>query len=254
MKFAQRHIGISNAELKDLLAEIKANSISDLISQTIPAKLINPKPLGIGEAMTEQEYLGHIKDIGKKNKPFKTYIGMGYYDTVTPSVILRNIFENPGWYTQYTPYQAEISQGRLESLLNYQTMICDLTGMPIANASLLDEATATAEAMYMFFNAKNKSDVVANKFLVDDSVFPQTKAVLKTKAEHLGIEIVESSVHQTEFDTSYFGALIQNPAVDGFVLDFTKKILLENKAVIKNGGRIYTTKAKKFSSEGTEIS
>ena len=224
MKFAQRHIGISNAELKDLLAEIKANSISDLISQTIPAKLINPKPLGIGEAMTEQEYLGHIKDIGKKNKPFKTYIGMGYYDTVTPSVILRNIFENPGWYTQYTPYQAEISQGRLESLLNYQTMICDLTGMPIANASLLDEATATAEAMYMFFNAKNKSDVVANKFLVDDSVFPQTKAVLKTKAEHLGIEIVESSVHQTEFDTSYFGALIQNPAVDGFVLDYTKKI------------------------------
>lgn len=234
MKFAQRHIGISNSELKDLLAEIKANSLSDLISQTIPAKLINSKPLEIGEAMTEQEYLGHIKEIGKKNKPFKTYIGMGYYDTITPSVILRNIFENPGWYTQYTPYQAEISQGRLESLLNYQTMICDLTGMPIANASLLDEATAAAEAMYMFFNAKNKSDVVAHKFLVDNSVFPQTKAVLKTKAEHLGIEIVEACVNQTQFDNTFFGVLIQNPAVDGFVVDFSQKI-----AELKSQG-IYT--------------
>jgi glycine dehydrogenase len=224
MKFAQRHIGISNSELKDLLAEIKADSISDLISQTIPTKLINLKPLEIGEAMTEQEYLGHIKKIGKKNKPYKSYIGMGYYDTITPSVILRNIFENPGWYTQYTPYQAEISQGRLESLLNYQTMICDLTGMPIANASLLDEATAAAEAMYMFFNAKNKSDVVAHKFLVDNSVFPQTKAVLKTKAEHLGIEIVESCVYQTEIDNTFFGVLIQNPALDGFIEDFSTKI------------------------------
>jgi glycine dehydrogenase len=120
MKFAQRHIGISPKELNELLEEIKVTSLNELISETVPAKLINPKLLQIGEAMTEQEYLGHIKEIGKKNKPFKSYIGMGYNDTVTPSVILRNIFENPGWYTQYTPYQAEISQGRLESLLNYQ--------------------------------------------------------------------------------------------------------------------------------------
>lgn len=234
MKFAQRHIGISPNELKELLSEIKVNSLNDLISETIPTKLIRSESLEIGEAMTEQEYLGHIKEIGKKNKPFKSYIGMGYYDTITPSVILRNIFENPGWYTQYTPYQAEISQGRLESLLNYQTMICDLTGMPIANASLLDEATAAAEAMYMFFNAKNKSEVVSNKFLVDNSVFPQIKAVLKTKAEYLNIEIVEKCVNQTELDESYFGVLIQNPAVDGFVEDFSKKI-----SALKSQG-IYT--------------
>jgi glycine dehydrogenase len=234
MKFAQRHIGISPNELKELLAEIKVNSLNDLISETIPSKLIRSESLKIGEAMSEQEYLGHIKEISKKNKPFKSYIGMGYYDTITPSVILRNVFENPGWYTQYTPYQAEISQGRLESLLNYQTMICDLTGMPIANASLLDEATAAAEAMYMFFNAKNKSEVVSNKFLVDNSVFPQIKAVLKTKAEYLHIEIVEKCINQTELDETYFGVLIQNPSITGSIVDFTKKI-----AALKAQG-IYT--------------
>lgn len=234
MKFAQRHIGISSTEHDALLKEIKVQSLDQLISETVPSKLINHNGLQVGEPMSEQEYLLHIKELGKKNKPFKSYIGMGYYDTITPSVILRNIFENPGWYTQYTPYQAEISQGRLESLLNYQTMISDLTGMPIANASLLDESTAAAEAMYMFYNAKNKSEVIANKFLVDNSVFPQTKAVLKTKAEHLGIEIIEQCVYQTEFDASYFGVLIQNPAMDGFIEDFSKKI-----AALKSLG-IYT--------------
>lgn len=224
MNFSNRHIGISSTELSPILKTIKAESIEQLIAETVPANLISPNELQIGEAMSEQEYLTHIRAIGSKNKAYKTYIGMGYYDTITPSVILRNIFENPGWYTQYTPYQAEISQGRLESLLNYQTMISDLTGLPIANASLLDEATAAAETMYMFYNAKNKTDVVSNKFFVDQMVFPQTLAVLKTKAGYLDIEIVVGCVNSSEIDNSYFGVLIQNPAIDGTVVDFTKKI------------------------------
>lgn len=234
MKFAQRHIGISPDEQKAILNEINVDQIQSLIKETIPAHLINKEGLSIGDAMTEQEYLQHIRELGNKNKVFKTYIGMGYYGTITPSVILRNIFENPGWYTQYTPYQAEISQGRLESLLNYQTMIGDLTGMPIANASLLDESTAAAEAMYMFFNAKNKGEVTANKFLVDTSVFPQTKAVLKTKAEHLGIEIINQDITNTNIDATYFGVLIQNPGADGKVRNLTNQI-----ASYKSAG-IYT--------------
>lgn len=221
MNFAQRHIGISSKDLHTILPEIKAKSIEQLIEETIPAKIISPNKLNIGEAMTEQEYLTHIRNLGKKNKPFKSYIGMGYYDTITPSVILRNIFENPGWYTQYTPYQAEISQGRLESLLNYQTMISDLTGLPIANASLLDESTAAAEVMYMFYNAKNKADVIAHKFLVDTAIFPQTKAVLRTKASYLGIEIVEGDVMSHNVDASYFGVLVQNPSMNGDIKDYT---------------------------------
>ncbi len=224
MKFAQRHIGISPKELNELLEEIKVTSLNELISETVPAKLINPKLLQIGEAMTEQEYLGHIKEIGKKNKPFKSYIGMGYNDTVTPSVILRNIFENPGWYTQYTPYQAEISQGRLESLLNYQTMIIDLTGLPIANASLLDESTAGGEVMTMFHAGKNKSGNDCNIFFIDDSVFPQTKAVIKSKAELLGIEIEEGDVLKHPFNENHFGVLVQNPRLNGDLVDYTHKI------------------------------
>jgi glycine dehydrogenase len=224
MNFSNRHIGVSNSELKPILEAIKADSVEQLIAETVPANLISPNELQIGEAMTEQEYLQHIRKMGSKNQAYKTYIGMGYYDTITPSVILRTIFENPGWYTQYTPYQAEISQGRLESLLNYQTMISDLTGLPIANASLLDEATAAAEAMYMFYNAKNKADIVANKFFVDQSVFPQTLAVIKTKAGYLNIEVIIGNIDAHSFDATYFGALIQNPKITGEVFDYSTKI------------------------------
>ncbi len=223
MKFAQRHIGISPNELNELLDEIKVKNIDELISETVPAKLLSPERLQIGEAMSEQEYLIHIKEIGKKNKVFKTYIGMGYNDTITPSVILRNVFENPGWYTQYTPYQAEIAQGRLESLLNYQTMIIDLTGLPIANASLLDESTAGGEVMTMFHAAKNKTSTSSNIFFVDDSVFPQTKAVIKTKAELLGIVIEEGDALNHSFNENYFAVLVQNPRLNGDLKDYTYK-------------------------------
>ena len=223
MKFAQRHIGISPNELNELLDEIKVKNMNELISETVPAKLLSPERLQIGEAMSEQEYLIHIKEIGKKNKVFKTYIGMGYNDTITPSVILRNVFENPGWYTQYTPYQAEIAQGRLESLLNYQTMIIDLTGLPIANASLLDESTAGGEVMTMFHAAKNKTSTSSNIFFVDDSVFPQTKAVIKTKAELLGIVIEEGDALTHSFNENYFAVLVQNPRLNGDLKDYTYK-------------------------------
>src|SRR4026209_878292 len=178
-EFISRHIGPNEAETKSMLKTIGVSSIDDLISKTVPASIRMNHELSIPAAMSEHEYLKHIKEISLKNKDFANYIGQGYYDTITPSVILRNIFENPGWYTQYTPYQAEISQGRLESLLNFQTMVSDLTGLPIANASLLDEATAAAEAMNMFFHQVNKTDEIKSaKFFVDDEIFPQTKDVI----------------------------------------------------------------------------
>ncbi|HEX5654801.1 MAG TPA: glycine dehydrogenase (aminomethyl-transferring), partial [Chitinophagaceae bacterium] len=155
-EFIPRHIGPQEADTKSMLKTIGENSLSSLVSKTVPATIRMDHQLAIPAAMSEHEYLKHIKEISLKNKVFTNYIGQGYYDTITPSVILRNVFENPGWYTQYTPYQAEISQGRLESLLNFQTMVSDLTALPIANASLLDEATAAAEAMTMFFNMQNK--------------------------------------------------------------------------------------------------
>lgn len=215
MQFSSRHIGIESSELPEIQNTIQSKNIDELILETIPSKLFSDKKLQVGKAMTESEYLRHIRAIADKNKTYKSYIGMGYYDTITPSVIQRTIFENPGWYTQYTPYQAEISQGRLESLLNYQTMVSDLTGFSIANASLLDEATAAAEAMHMFYHGKNKSEVVANKCFVDQSTFPQTIAVLKTKASYLGIEIIVGNIFNHSFDDSYFGAIVQNPNLVG---------------------------------------
>src|SRR5688500_5178097 len=178
--------------------------------------------LDIPASMSEHDYLKHIKEISLKNKLFATYIGQGYYDTITPSVILRNVFENPGWYTQYTPYQAEISQGRLESLLNFQTMVSDLTALPIANASLLDEATAAAEAMAMFFSQLNKDhdNLARPKFFVDTEVFPQTKDVIVTRATPLSIEVVYGDYKTAVIDETFFGAVVQYPNDKGSVEDY----------------------------------
>lgn len=223
-EFSRRHIGTSGAEAS-LLSTVGVNSMEDLISKTVPASIRNHEKLNIPDAMSEADLLNHLKAVGSNNKLFKNYIGQGYYDTLTPSVILRNVFENPGWYTQYTPYQAEISQGRLESLLNYQTMVADLTGLPIANASLLDEATAAAEAMNMLFHHVNRTEVInAPKFFVDQEVFPQTKDLLVTRGTPLGIELVFGDYQEAEIDNTYFGALVQYPNNLGSVEDYRQFI------------------------------
>ncbi|TXT32719.1 MAG: glycine dehydrogenase [Chitinophagaceae bacterium] len=190
-QFQQRHIGPNQQELKGMLSTIQEPELESLISKTVPDSIRIKSDLAVPNAISEFEYLTQLKAVAAKNKLYKNYIGQGYYGTITPSVILRNIFENPGWYTQYTPYQAEISQGRLESLLNFQTMVTDLTGLAISNASLLDEATAAAEAMAMLFHQVNKSDQITKpKLFVDENIFPQTKLVLITRAAPIGIEIV----------------------------------------------------------------
>jgi glycine dehydrogenase len=224
-EFIPRHIGPNETDTKVMLKKIGVSSLSELVSKTVPASIRMNHELNIPAAMSEHEYLKHIKEVSLKNKIFATYIGQGYYDTITPSVILRNVFENPGWYTQYTPYQAEISQGRLESLLNFQTMVSDLTRLPIANASLLDEATAAAEAMTMFFNSLNKQDHIERpKFFVDKEIFPQTKDVLVTRAIPVGIEIVEGDYKKAAIDSSYFGAIVQYPNDKGSIEDYREFI------------------------------
>jgi glycine dehydrogenase len=221
-EFRSRHIGPNEKQTSEMLKAIGVASLDELIDKTVPASIRMKEALNIPPAMSEAEYLEHIKDISLRNKTFKNYIGQGYYDTIVPSVILRNVFENPAWYTQYTPYQAEISQGRLESLLNYQTMVSDLTGLPIANASLLDEATAAAEAMSMFFNALNKDihHTVRPKFFVDEETFPQTKDVVITRALPLHIEVITGDYKTAIIDDSYFGALVQYPNDKGSVEDY----------------------------------
>lgn len=223
-EFSRRHIGTTGAEAS-LLKTVGANNMEELISKTVPASIRNHEKMDIPDAMSEADLLKHLKDVSLNNKLFKNYIGQGYYDTITPSVILRNVFENPGWYTQYTPYQAEISQGRLESLLNFQTMVSDLTGLPIANASLLDEATAAAEAMNMLFHHVNRTDVInAPKFFVDNEVFPQTKDLLITRGTPMGIEIVFGDYKEASIDKTYFGALVQYPNNIGSVEDYRQFI------------------------------
>lgn len=223
-EFAKRHIGTIGSE-SSLLSTIGISSMEELISKTVPSAIRASQELDLPEAMSEAAYLQHIKELSLKNKVYKNYIGQGYYDTITPSVILRNIFENPGWYTQYTPYQAEISQGRLESLLNFQTMVSDLTGLPIANASLLDEATAAAEAMNMLFHHINRTDKIERpKFFVDEEVFPQTKDLLVTRGTPIGIEVVFGDYKTTTIDASYFGALVQYPNNKGSIEDYSNFI------------------------------
>ncbi|MFN6015021.1 MAG: glycine dehydrogenase (aminomethyl-transferring), partial [Flavobacteriales bacterium] len=190
--FSNRHIGPNDAEKAAMLGNIGVGSVAELIDKTIPAHIRLNRELKVSAALSEQEYLNHVTELGKKNSVFKSFIGMGYNETIVPSVILRNILENPGWYTAYTPYQAEISQGRLEALLNFQTMVLELTGMEVANASLLDEATAASEAMIMFWNSRSRNDVKEgkNKFFIADSCFPQTIDVVEGRAKNLGIDLV----------------------------------------------------------------
>ncbi len=221
-EFKRRHIGPSPLETQQMLEAINANSLEELVAQTIPANIRMQGAMQIPEALSEAEMLAELKKIAAKNKVFRSHIGLGYYDTFTPGVILRNILENPGWYTQYTPYQAEIAQGRLQALLNYQTLVTDLTGTEIANASLLDEATAAAEAMHMFQASKPKGQ--GNKFFIADTVLPQTIDVMFTRAEPLGIELVVGKWEDFSIDNSFFGALVQFPDAYGAVNNYAEFI------------------------------
>ncbi|MCC6280229.1 MAG: aminomethyl-transferring glycine dehydrogenase [Saprospiraceae bacterium] len=221
--FERRHIGPQASDTTEMLQTLKVGSLDELIEQTVPFVIRLKKPLDLPKALSEFEYLQELKKIALKNRVMRNYIGMGYYGNITPAVISRNVFQNPGWYTQYTPYQAEIAQGRLESLLNFQTMVSDLTGLPIANASLLDEGTAAAEAMHMFFAEKNKrakNGEEANVFFVDENVFPQTLDVLKTRAVPQNIELVVGDWRQYKFTEATFGALLQYPDKQGNVADY----------------------------------
>ena len=221
-EFTARHIGPGKEETNEMLDEIGAGSLEELINKTIPRDIRIPAELNIPEPLSEFEYLNELKEIANRNRVYKSFIGQGYYDTIVPTVILRNLFENPGWYTQYTPYQAEIAQGRLESLLNFQTMVSDLTSLPIANASLLDEGTAAAEAMSMLFNHKNKDHdhIIAPKFFIDDNIFRQTKDVLITRAKPIGIQTVFGKFDSIQFDESFFGAIVQYPDSEGNIEDY----------------------------------
>ncbi len=221
--FQLRHIGPRVKDQDQMLKTIGVESLDQLIYETIPDDIRLQKELNLAPAMSEYEYLTHINELGAKNKVFKSYIGLGYHEAIIPSVIQRNILENPGWYTAYTPYQAEIAQGRLEALLNYQTMICDLTGMELANASLLDEGTAAAEAMALLFDvrdrAQKKADV--NKFFVSEEILPQTLSVLQTRAIPIGIELVVGNHQEFDFSEEFFGAIVQYPGKHGQVYDYT---------------------------------
>ncbi len=222
--FAYRHIGPRAADHSKMLEAVGAQSMEQLIAETIPADIRMEGDLKLSPAMSEHEFLGHIRNIARKNKVFKSYIGLGYHPTILPGVVQRNILENPGWYTAYTPYQAEIAQGRLEALLNYQTMVTDLCGLPIANASLLDEATAAAEAMAMFFASRPRAKKKANasKFFVSMHCLPQNIELLRTRAEPLGIELTVGDHREFTFSEEYFGALLQYPAAEGEVFDYTQ--------------------------------
>jgi len=225
-KFLTRHNGPQNEDVKQMLEKMGLSSVDQLIDETIPANIRLKDDLELEEGMDEYSYLHHVRQLASKNKIYKTYIGLGYYNTIVPSVIMRNVFENPGWYTSYTPYQAEISQGRLEALLNFQTMVSDLTGLPLANSSLLDEGTAAAEAMLLFFHARPRAmaKAGANVFLVSKELFPQTIEVLKTRAESRGINLHISPENEFEFSDNVFGCMIQYPDRKGQINDYTQMV------------------------------
>ncbi len=236
--FSQRHIGTSDpGELAEMLSVLKVDSLDQLITQTIPDDIRLHNPLNIPDALNEQEYLRHMRSIAELNHVFRSYIGLGYYGTHTPSAIKRNIFENPGWYTQYTPYQAEISQGRMEALLNFQTVVSELTGLPIANASLLDEGTAAGEAMSMLFHLSSKKSKNGtsspSKFFVDQNIFPQTLAVLQSRAKPLGIIVVTGDWKSWNGGDDFFGVMLQYPDATGAVHDYRDKVNLWQSEQIK---------------------
>lgn len=224
--FIKRHNGPTEADAEKMLKVIGVKSQEQLIDEIISPEIRLPKDLNIGRGMNEYEIFNHLKALGAKNKLYRSFIGMGYYNVITPGVITRNVLENPGWYTSYTPYQAEVSQGRLEALLNYQTVISDMTAMPIANASLLDEATAAAEAMLMFFYSRSRAQVKAgvNKMFVADDVFPQTIEVMKSRAHFLGIEVVVGDIEKFTADESFYGVMIQIPNQFGRVIDYRESV------------------------------
>ena len=224
--FTSRHIGPSSSEKQSMLDAIGVDSMEELIAKTVPSQIRMSDELNIPEGMSEQDFLDHMLEKAELNIVNKSFIGLGYHETITPSVILRNVLENPGWYTAYTPYQAEISQGRLEALLNFQTMVLDLTGMEIANASLLDEATAAAEAMLMFFNSRSRADIKGGKikFLVDENALPQTIDVIKGRAKNIGIELIIANVENYSIDETFFGSVIQYPDIHGEVKDIESQI------------------------------
>jgi glycine dehydrogenase len=226
--FALRHIGVQEKDLEKMFAIVGVKNLDELINETIPEDIRLKEKLNLPEAVSEHEFLSLLQNLSNKNKVFKSYIGLGYHESLTPSVIKRNILENPGWYTAYTPYQAEIAQGRLEALLNYQTMICDLTGMELANASLLDESTAAAEAMTMLFDVRSrqqKKDGIL-KFFVSEEILPQTLSLLQTRSTPLGIELVIGNHEEFDFSNDFYGAILQYPGKHGQVhdyADFVKK-------------------------------
>ncbi len=236
--FVLRHLGPGQNEVSEMLDTIGVKSLDELIYNTIPNDIRLKRALNLPEAMSENEFASHIQKLGNKNKQFKSYIGLGYHPTTLPAVIQRNIFENPSWYTSYTPYQAEISQGRLEALLNYQTVITDLTGLPLANSSLLDEGTAAAEAMIMLWNGRSRSQKKngANNFFVSEDLLPQTKDILITRAEPLGIELIHGDHREITMNEDFYGCILQYPAKDGMIFDYTQFISdaheLEIKAVV----------------------
>jgi glycine dehydrogenase len=231
VKFSNRHIGPRESDISEMVAKIGVKTLDELIDKVVPVNIRLKQKIDLPEGISEYEYLSRIKKIGSKNKIYKTFIGTGYYNTIFPAVIQRNILENPNWYTSYTPYQAEISQGRLEALLNFQTMILELTAMEIANASLLDEATAAAEAMAMLFNARSKQQVNDgfNKFFIDKDVFPQTLAVLQTRAEPFGIVLEIGTYKTIDLSDHFFGALIQYPSGDGEIRDYSSFVTQAHK-------------------------
>ena len=228
-EFLFRHVGPRENEIPEMLAAIGVRTIDELIDQTIPEAIRRKQELQLDSPKTEFEALHELRVIAKNNIVLKSLLGQGYYNCITPSVIQRNVFENPGWYTRSTPYQPEISQGRLEALLNFQTMVADLTEMPVANASLLDEGTAAAEAMAMSYGIVNRSpNASANKFFVSARCFRQTIDVVLTRATPHHIDVIVGNPDTVEFDKSFFGALIQYPGEDGAVVDwrgFVKKCM-----------------------------
>ncbi|MFI1771803.1 aminomethyl-transferring glycine dehydrogenase [Thalassobellus citreus] len=233
--FALRHIGPREEETNLMLKTIGVDTLDQLIYETVPDDIRLKNGLNLDAPMTEHEYLLHIHEVSKKNKVYKTYIGLGYHPTILPAVIQRNILENPGWYTAYTPYQAEIAQGRLEALLNFQTMVIDLTGMEIANASLLDESTAAAEAMSLLFAVRDRAQKKAgiNKFFVSENILPQTLSLLQTRAFPIGIQLIVGNEDDFDFSSEFFGAILQYPGKDGQITDIKSFISKANEAQIK---------------------